>query len=75
MNNKMSRIGIKYIFSFIAFVQVILVRISYALCCALFKKKTSAWVVVGVETASLPKNISTASPGALSVNFAPNKFI
>jgi len=34
----------------------------------------SGWVIVGAETASCLKNISSALPDSVSVNFVPNKY-
>lgn len=53
---------------------MILVRISYYICRFFNIKKQDGWVVVAVETASMLKNISSALPNSVSVNFAPNRF-
>lgn len=53
---------------------MILVKISYYICRIFNVKKKEGWVVVGVETASMLKNISQALPGSVSVNFAPSHF-
>tara|TARA_R110000851_G_scaffold303218_1_gene460751 strand:+ start:11481 stop:12611 length:1131 start_codon:yes stop_codon:yes gene_type:complete len=54
--------------------QMILVKISYYICRFFNLKKQNGWVVVAVETASMLKNISSALPNSVSVNFAPNRF-
>ncbi|MGI2113396.1 hypothetical protein ACRN9G_07315 [Shewanella frigidimarina] len=55
-------------------IQMILVKISYLVCCLFNKNKKDGWVVVAVETASMLKNISSALPNSVAVNFAPNRF-
>jgi hypothetical protein len=54
--------------------QMMLVKISYFICCLFIKNKQDGWVVVAVETASMLKNISSALPNSVAVNFAPNRF-
>lgn len=60
----------------IFYVQYFLLKISYFIFYLLSSssKQQKGWVVAGVETASLIKNISSALPNSISVNFAPNRF-
>jgi hypothetical protein len=53
---------------------MILVKISYFLCCLFNQNKEDGWVVVAVETAAMLRNISSALPNSVAVNFAPNRF-
>jgi hypothetical protein len=53
---------------------MILVKISYYICSFFNREKQDGWVVVAVETASMLKNISSALPNSIAVNFAPNHF-
>ena len=56
-------------------IQFLILNLSYLICCTLFSKhQKKGWVVVGVETATVLKNISQALPDAVSVNFAPHRF-
>jgi len=59
----------------IGLVQLSLAKASFFICSLFFKKtKRRGWVVVGVETALMLKNISSALPYSISVNFESNKF-
>ncbi|TMS60470.1 glycosyltransferase [Pseudoalteromonas sp. S3173] len=54
---------------------MILAKISYYICSYFTSSnKQDGWVIVAVETASMLKNISSALPNSISVNFAPNRF-
>ena len=53
---------------------MILVKISYYICSFFNREKHDGWVVVAVETALMLKNISSALPNSVSVNFSPNRF-
>lgn len=64
----------KNLYKLTACLQKALVNISYYTCSFFNLKKQGGWVVVAVETASMLKNISTALPGSVSVNFSSNHF-
>jgi len=56
-------------------IQYLIVFLSHFFCnLCLVKNKNDSWVVVGVETAAMLKNISQALPQAISVNFKPHRF-
>ncbi len=62
------------IYKIIFYLQSGLVYFSFGLFSFFLAKKRDSWVVIGVETASMLRNISSALPGSVSVNFAPNRF-
>ena len=56
-------------------IQYLLLSISHWICSHYFsKEEKQKWVVLGVETAAMLKNMSLALPNSVSVNFAANRF-
>lgn len=64
----------KNLYKLVGLLQRTLLNISFYVCKTFVVEKQGGWVVVAVETASMLKNISSALPNSVSVNFASNRF-